>query len=324
MSTEHRSAPSDLPRVGVSSCLLGTEVRFDGGHKRDRFLTDTLADFVEWVPVCPEVESGMRTPRPAMRLVQIDGDTRLLETKSGDDHTTQMNRYAKKRVRALQKLDLCGYVLKKGSPSCGMERVRIYVDDAMPRRDGTGMFAAELMSALPSLPIEEEGRLKDAPLRENFVERLFAYQRLRGLFQSRWTRDQVVKFHTAHKLQLMAHSPQAYREIGRLVADIRGFDRAAFKETYEVSFMDALRRKATPGRNTNVLQHAAGYLKQCLSDDSRAELTQQIEDYRLGLVPLVVPITLIAHHVRHHSIGYLQGQVYLQPHPKELMLRNHV
>jgi uncharacterized protein YbgA (DUF1722 family)/uncharacterized protein YbbK (DUF523 family) len=310
-------------RLGVSSCLLGQEVRFDGGHKRDRFVTDLLGSFVEWVPVCPEVEVGMGTPRPALRLVSDGNDVRMIEIKSERDHTLFMQRYSEKRAGALRNLDLCGYILKKDSPSCGMTRVKVY-GEGMPSRAGRGIYASALMDAYPNLPVEDEGRLNDAKLRENFIERVFAYQRLCGLFRSRWTRGQVVAFHSAHKLQLMAHSTVAYRELGRLVADLKQMPRAAFREQYESGFMAALSHVATRGRNANVLQHAAGHLKTKLDSASRTELAELIHDYRRGLVPLVVPVTLMGHFVRIHEIDYLQGQVFLEPHPKELMLRNHV
>ncbi|HEY5658923.1 MAG TPA: DUF523 and DUF1722 domain-containing protein [Myxococcota bacterium] len=318
------SAQEHPIRLGVSSCLLGQEVRFDGGHKRDRFVTDLLGAFVDWVPVCPEVEVGMSIPRPALRLVR-DGDAvRMVEIKSGHDHTRSMQRYAARRVRELRPLELCGYILKKDSPSCGMARVKVYAEKGAAGRDGTGLYASVLLQAFPNLPVEEEGRLNDPMLRENFIERVFAYRRLRDLFRGRWSKGQVVAFHTAHKLQLMAHSPVAYRELGRLVADLARVPRAEFRRRYAGGFMAGLSRLATRGRNANVLQHAAGFLKTKLDAASRGELAQLIHDYREGLVPLVVPVTLIRHHVRCHEIGYLSGQLYLEPHPKELMLRNHV
>ena len=311
-------------RLGVSSCLVGQEVRFDGGHKRDRLLTDLLDQFVEWVPVCPEVEVGMEIPRPAMRLVAGGDRLRMVEIKSGRDHTRAMEKFSARRVRALRELDLCGYILKKGSPSCGMTRVKVYEEKGMPTRQGQGLYASALAKAYPNLPLEEEGRLNDAKLRENFIERIFAYRRLRQLFRGRWTPRQVIEFHTVHKLQLMAHSTVAYRELGRLVAGLKELPRAVFRETYENGFMQALAKLATHGRNANALQHAAGYLKRDLDSASRGELADLIHDYRNGLVPLVVPISLIGHHVRRHEIEYLIGQVYLEPHPRELMLRNHV
>ena len=311
-------------RLGVSSCLLGNEVRFDGGHKRDRFVTDLLGRFVEWVPVCPEVEVGMDTPRPALRLVGDEDSVRMVEIKSGLDHTKAMKRYSAQRVRALRGLDLCGYILKKDSPSCGMTRVKVYGNKGMATRQGRGLYASVLMEAYPNLPCEDEGRLNDPKLRENFIERVFAYQRLSDLFRSRWTRGQVVAFHTAHKLQLMAHSTVAYRELGRLVAALKQTPRAVFREQYEGGFMRALAHVASRGRNANVLQHAAGHLKERLDSASRSELAELIHNYRNELVPLVVPVTRIGHHVRRHEIDYLSGQVFLEPHPRELMLRNHV
>jgi uncharacterized protein YbgA (DUF1722 family)/uncharacterized protein YbbK (DUF523 family) len=311
-------------RLGVSSCLLGETVRFDGGHKRDRFVTDLLGSFVEWVPVCPEFEVGMGIPRPALRLVREGEQLRLVEIKSGRDHTRSMERYAARRVRALRDLDLCGYVLKKDSPSCGMTRVKVYGEKGMPKREGQGLYASALMEAFPNLPVEDEGRLNDPGLRENFVERVFAYRRLRQLFRGRWTNGRVVAFHTAHKLQLMAHSPDAFRALGRWVASVKQTPRAGFRERYERGFTEALANLASPGRNANVLQHAAGHLKKRLDPASRSELADLIHDYRRRMVPLVVPITLLRHHARRHGIEYLNGQTYLEPHPKELMLRNHV
>jgi uncharacterized protein YbgA (DUF1722 family)/uncharacterized protein YbbK (DUF523 family) len=287
-------------------------------------VTDLLGRFVEWVPVCPEVEVGMDIPRPALRLVGEGDSVRMVEIKSGRDHTRAMERYSARRVRALRGLELCGYILKKDSPSCGMTRVKVYGEKGMPRRDGRGLYASTLMEAYPNLPVEDEGRLNDPKLRENFIERVFAYQRLSQLFRGRWTRGQVVAFHTAHKLQLMAHSTVAYRELGRLVATLKKTPRAVFRKQYESGFMEALSQLATRGRNANVLQHAAGHVKKKLDSASRGELADLIHDYRKGLVPLVVPLTLVGHHVRCQDVDYLKGQVFLEPHPKELMLRNHV
>lgn len=317
--------PGSAPiRVGISSCLLGEEVRWDGGHKHDRFLTGTFGRFVEWVPVCPEVEVGMGTPREPIRLVRDGEDVRLVGSRSGEDHTTSMRRWAERRVRGLAKLDLCGYVLKRDSPSCGMERVRVFSEKGMPTRDGRGVFAQSLLERLPMLPVEEEGRLNDPPLRENFIERIFAYRRLRDLFAGRWSVGRLVAFHTAHKLQIMAHAPAAYRELGRLVAEAKTLPRAELRERYETDFMAALGRKATPGRNRNVLEHMLGYFRDDLDAASRAEIAGLIHDYHTGLIPLVVPLSLVGHYARKLRVDYLTGQTYLEPHPKELMLRNHV
>jgi uncharacterized protein YbgA (DUF1722 family)/uncharacterized protein YbbK (DUF523 family) len=312
-------------RIGISSCLLGDEVRFDGGHKRDAFLTQTLAPFVEWVRVCPEVEVGMGVPRETLRLINVAGDTRMITTRSAIDHTDSMRAYAARRTKELESTDLRGYVLKKDSPSCGMERVKVY-DSAgnAPVRTGVGTYAVVLKARFPALPIEEEGRLQDPVLRENFIERVFAYDRLRALFDARWTLKGLIAFHTAHKMALLAHSTTAYQELGRLVATGKDFARAELRARYEQLFMRTLARPATAARHTNVLQHMAGHLKTLLDDGSKQELARCIDEYRLALVPLIVPLTLLRHHVRVHAVAYLAGQTYLDPHPRELMLRNHV
>jgi uncharacterized protein YbgA (DUF1722 family)/uncharacterized protein YbbK (DUF523 family) len=311
-------------RVGVSSCLLGAEVRFDGGHKHDRFLTDTFGRFVEWVPVCPEVEAGFGTPRESMRLVARDGAIRLLTVKTAVDVTDRLERYAERRVRQLEQDDLSGYVFKKDSPSCGIERVKVYDGPGAPARSGQGLFAAAVRARYPHLPVEDEGRLCDPRLRENFVERVFAYHRLRAFFSAHWTVGGLVRFHTAQKLALMAHQVTAYQRLGRLVAGARALPRRDVEDQYVDAYMRALATLATPGRHANVLHHMAGYVSDHLDASSRAELVAAIDDYRRGLVPLVVPLTLLRHHVRVHGVSYLAGQVYLDPHPKELGLRNHV
>jgi len=312
-------------RIGVSSCLLGQEVRFDGGHKRNDFLTGTLGGFVEFVAVCPEVDIGLGIPRESLRLIRGDNRAvRMVANKSGADLTDTMNTYAVRRAAALEREDLSGYVLKKDSPSCGMERVRTYRGAGMPVRDGRGLFAEALIRRLPNLPVEEEGRLNDPHLRENFIERVFAYHRMRALFTSRWTAGALVAFHTAHKLTLMAHSPRAYAKLGRLVADSKRVERAELRGRYSAEFMAAMKKLATPARHVNVMQHIAGYLRDRCDSDSRRELMEVIEEYRRATVPLVVPLTLIRHWVRRFDIAYLKGQTYLEPHPRELMLRNHV
>ena len=314
-------------RIGVSSCLLGEEVRFDGGHKRSDFLTETLGRFVEFVPVCPEMEIGLGVPRESIRLVRGHDHAdaiRLVGNKTGLDHTDKMHAYAERCTAALGREELSGYVLKKDSPSCGMERVRVYGPSGMATRDGAGLFASALMRRYPSLPVEEEGRLNDPHLRENFVERVFAYRRLRSFFSARWTLGGLVQFHTAHKLVLMAHSPKAYGELGRFVANAKRLAHDQVRDDYQLAFMDALKKVATTARHTNVLHHMLGYLREHLDATARAELVTLIDDYHRGLVPLIVPITLFRHYVREFGIVYLRGQVYLEPHPKELMLRNHV
>jgi len=311
-------------RISVSACLLGEKVRYDGGHKRDGFLVDTFGRYVEWVPVCPEVEMGLGVPRETLRLVRIGADVRLIMAKAGVDHTEEMCAYAEGRVKQLAGEDLCGYILKKDSPSCGMERVRVFDAQGVPSKSGRGLFAEALLRQFPNLPIEEEGRLSDPRIRENFVERVFAYRRLRSLFAEPWKVGDLVRFHTAHKLLLMAHSPKSYEVLARLVAGGKANPRMTLRERYEAEFMGALRVMAPTRRHANVLHHIIGYFPKQLDGDSRRELLSVIEDYRKGLLPLVVPLTLIRHYVRRFNVTYLQGQVYLEPHPKELMLRNHV
>jgi uncharacterized protein YbgA (DUF1722 family)/uncharacterized protein YbbK (DUF523 family) len=325
--SRERDAMSDTLdpiRVGISSCLLGQPVRFDGGHKRDTFLTESFGRFVSWVPVCPEIECGLDAPREAMRLVRVSDEVRLLTAKTRVDLTATMDAYARRRADALASADLCGYVLKKDSPSCGLERVKVYDTNGTPTRAGRGRFAAVLAERFPCLPVEEEGRLSDPRLRENFVERVFAYARLRRLFLGGWTMGKLVRFHTAYKLTLMAHSPQAYKSLGRLVGGARAQPREETERRYTATFMAALTNVTTRARHMNVLQHMAGYVKTRLDRDSKTELFASIVDYRSALVPLIVPLTLLRHFIRVHGVAYLAGQRYLEPHPRELMLLNHV
>ncbi|MBU1700664.1 MAG: DUF523 and DUF1722 domain-containing protein [Candidatus Eisenbacteria bacterium] len=318
------SGPGGEILIGISSCLLGEKVRFDGGHKHDRYITDILGPFVQFLPICPEVDIGLGTPRESLRLVRDGNEIRFLAPKSGLDHTIKMRKYAKEKVKELKKHSLLGYILKKDSPTCGMERVKLYDPNGRPSKNGVGFFAEALLEAFPLLPIEEEGRLRDAPLRENFVERIFAYRRMMTLFEGQWSIGDLVRFHTAEKLLLMAHDPESYRKLGALVAGAKSLPRREVLEGYQTTFMKALEKKATKGRHHNVLQHMAGYFKRTLSTEDKAELRSVFEDYRAGLTPLLVPVTLVRHHVRVQNVTYLQGQTYLEPHPKELMLRNHV
>ena len=311
-------------RLGISRCLLGEEVRFDGGHKRDNFLTEVFGRYVEWVPVCPEVEAGLGTPREAMRLVGDPRHPRLVTIKSGTDHTKAVERVTAHRIQELEELDLSGYVFKKDSPSCGMERVRIYNEHGMPGRNGVGMFARAFIEQFPLIPVKEEGRLCDPALRENFIERVFCYRRWRDLVQSGVTRQALVRFHTIHKYLLLAHHPQLYQALGRLVGQVHQHRPKELAQRYGELFMKALAVKATVRKHVNVLQHILGYFKDRLRAQEKAELLGVIGDYHRGLTPLVVPLTLIKHYVRIIDVSYIHDQVYLNPHPKELMLRNHV
>jgi uncharacterized protein YbgA (DUF1722 family)/uncharacterized protein YbbK (DUF523 family) len=315
----------DAIRIGISACLLGKKVRYDGGHKQDRFLTDTLGQYFSWVSVCPEVEFGLGTPRPTIRLERRGEKIHLIMPSEQRDITKGMQTWSHQRTKALTHDDLCGFVLKNRSPSCGMERVKVHPEKQGPsRKDGRGVFAEALLKQFPNLPIEEEGRLCDPRLRENWITRVFAYHRVTRLWQSRWTIGDLVAFHTAHKYLLLAHSPQTYRDLGRLVAAAKQHPRNKLKAIYERELMEGLKKIATAAKNTNVMQHMAGYFKKQWDSPSRRELLSLITDYREGFVPLIVPLTLIAHYVRIFDVEYLRGQVYLNPHPKELALRNHV
>lgn len=318
-----RQRENEKIRLGVSACLLGAEVRYDGGHKKDSFLTDTLGPFVEWIPVCPEVEIGLGIPRDTLRLAGDEEAPRLVVQKTGEDLTARMRRFALAKTRDLEALGLHGYVLKRASPSCGLFRVRVYRESGMPSGGGRGLYADELVRRFPALPVEEEGRLSDAAIRENFIERVFAAARWRAFLQAEPRPRDLVAFHAAQKFAILAHSPAHYAKLGRLVASAGSRTREKLGE-YGTLFMEALAVRATRARHANVLQHLAGFFKRQLDAPSRAELAELIQEYRGGLVPLVVPLTLVKHYVRNFDLTYLADQVYLSPHPKELMLRNHV
>jgi uncharacterized protein YbgA (DUF1722 family)/uncharacterized protein YbbK (DUF523 family) len=310
-------------RLGISSCLLGRPVRFDGGHKHDRFLTDTLGAWVDYVPVCPEIEAGFGVPRESMRLEGDPAAPRLVTRQTRRDVTGAMLGWAARRVEKLAKEDLDGFIFKSDSPSSGMERVRVYGDKGMPVKTGVGLFARAFMERFPLLPVEEEGRLHDPALRENFIEAIFTLRRWRELPAAGRSSRDLVDFHTRHKLLIMSHSVEHYRRMGRLVADTRALPLPDLFAHYEALLLEALRLPASSRKQVNVLQHMAGYFKDALSADEKRELGEVIERYRAGLVPLVVPLTLIGHYVRTYDQPYLRDQVYLNPHPLELQLRNH-
>lgn len=320
---EEANATAKIP-VGGSSCLLGQEVRFDSGHKHDCYITEVLGVHFEFTAVCPEVETGIGIPRESVHLVHDSDDLRMRGVKSGTDHTDAMRRFAKKRVAGLAASGICGYLLKKGSPSCGMERARTYTAMVMPAPSDRGIFAAELLTAMPELPVEEEGRLLDPVLRENFIERVFAYARVRNFFAARWNTGALVAFHSRDKMLVAAHQPAAEKELGRIVAAAKHVPRAETAESYRCAFLAALSRPAPRKRHVNVLQHMLGHFRERLEPASQASLAAVIEDYRSGLVPLVVPVTLLKHYVGLCGVEYLARQTYLGTRPRELLLRNHV
>jgi len=311
-------------RIGVSACLLGQKVRFDGGHKHNRYLTDTLADYFELVPVCPEAEVGMGTPRETVRLEGDLEHPRMIAPRSAQDWTTRMNTWSRKRSRELVPEGLSGFVFKKGSPSCGVFRVPVMQDSGQPLRKGRGLFAAEFTRAFPLVPVEEEGRLHDPRLRENFIARIFAFHRVTQLFAGRWKRGDVVAFHSREKYLLLTHSPKHYKSLGQLVAAVAQHSPAAFRDQYLQLYMEALGVNATTKRHVNGLQHIAGHLREHVPAAEMQRIHAVIQEFGAGLVPLVVPMTLLRHYIELKQVPYVLDQVYLNPHPKELMLRNHV
>ena len=314
---------SDTIKIGVSSCLLGERVRYDGGHKHNDYITDILGDYFSFVPVCPEVGCGLPIPREAMRLEGDPEAPRLLTRQSRIDLTAQMQTFCASKIKELEGEDLCGFIFKKDSPSSGLFRVKVY-NNGMAVKNGRGLFAAAMAKNFPLLPMEEEGRLNDAPLRENFIERVFSYRRWKDFLANAPTLGKLVEFHTAHKLLMMAHSPDYYRQMGVLVAHGKELAVAELFRRYEELLMQGLARPATTAKNTNVLQHIMGYFKKELAADEKAELLEVISQYHAHLLPLIVPLTLLKHYVRKYDQTYLQGQIYLSPHPAQLMLRNHV
>lgn len=311
--------------LGVSSCLLGNKVRFDGGHQHDRFITDILGPFVRFVPVCPEVECGMSIPREALRLVGDPENPRLVTGHTGRDMTEQMQSWAKKRLDELEKEGLCGFIFKSNSPSSGMERVRVYPEKGgTPSRKGVGLFARELMDRFPGLPVEEDGRLNAADLRENFIERIFVVKRWQEITASGKKRGALVEFHARHKLLILSHSRAHLERMGKMVAAAKEYSPKELFDRYYAELMDALKRRTSPGRHVDVMQHVLGYFREQLNNDERHELLETFENYRHGYLPLIVPITLLNHHVRKYDQPYLAKQYYLHPHPTELALRNHV
>ena len=311
-------------KLGISSCLLGNNVRYDGSSSWDRFLTDTLGRYVQYVAVCPEVECGLGVPRDFMRQVGDVNSPRLVTTRTGKDFTDKMISWAHKRVVELEQENLCGFIFKKNSPSSGMERVKVYSEKGVPVKKGIGIFARIFMEHFPLLPVEEEGRLHDVILRENFIERIFTLKRWREILSRKISRGDLVFFHTQHKLLILSHSTNHYRTMGKLIASIKA---SPFKELYtqyERLLMEALVLKATQKKHANVLLHMMGYFKKQLTSDEKQELLDIIDHYREGSIPLIVPITLINHYVRKYNQPYLKQQNYLNPHPLELQLRNHV
>ena len=293
------------------------------GHRRDRFLMQTFGQYVHYVPVCPEVECGLGVPRETLRLEGDSGAPRLMTRNSRRDITHKMQQWAQKRVKQLERENLCGFIFKSKSPSSGMARIKVYTAQGMPVQKGIGIFARAFMAHFPLIPNEDEGRLHDPKLRETFIEQIFTLKRWREVRQNDPGLDAVVQFHTATKLLLMSHSVTHYRQMGKLVAAGKSIPFEVLLDQYEELLMAALRRKTTVKKHTNVLQHMMGYFKKQLSGDEKQELLEILDQYRSGLIPLIVPVTLINHYVRKYRQSYLEKQIYLHPHPVHLKLRNH-
>jgi uncharacterized protein YbgA (DUF1722 family)/uncharacterized protein YbbK (DUF523 family) len=311
-------------KIGISSCLLGNEVRWNGGHKRDKYLTNILGQFVEYVPVCPEVEAGFGVPRETFRLVGDPDHPRLITFKSKTDHTDRMLAWAQKRLKDLAQEDLCGFIFKSDSPSSGMIRVKVYNEKGMPHKVGVGIFARAFMEHFPLIPVEDDGRLNDPVIRENFILQIFTMKRWRDTLALRRGMGNLIDFHTRHKLLILSHSQKHYRLMGKLVAEGKKIPFKELYDQYQQLLMEALKLKTTLKKNSNVLQHLMGYFKKQLTADEKQELIEIFDQYRNQLVPLIVPITLINHFVRKYDQPYLKQQIYLNPHPMELKLRTYV
>lgn len=322
-SLSQMSDIKDKIPIGISTCLLGEQVRFDGGHKRDRYITEILGQYFEWLSICPEVEIGLGIPRPTLRLERGGEGPRLIQPKTDSDLTEVMERFSQRRAKALQNRVIFGYLLKSKSPSCGMSRVKVYRGyGERPSTNGVGLFAKELMKALPNLPVEDEGRLCDPALRENWVNRVFAYHAFHHEVRVRPSLGKLVKFHTRYKFTILSHCDSTYRALGPLVADGKRHPIGKLIADYESLFMQAIKKKSTVKKNVNVMEHMLGFFKKLLDPLVRREILQSIGDYRQGVVPVIVPITLIKHYATILNVDYLCQQSYLNPHPKELALRS--
>jgi len=310
--------------VGISTCLLGKEVRHDGGHKHSRYCTQVLSKHFEFRSICPELEAGLGVPRPAIHLREYPEGMRIIETKGQADHTNAMQDFIDKVMPTLA--DLRGYILMAKSPSCGMERIKVHNENGqVTRRDGRGMFAEALLKAYPLMPVEEEGRLNDNMIRENFIERVFAYDDwMQNVAGDNLSAKALINFHTRHKFQLLAHSEKIYRQLGPMLADLKSEPLASIAHRYLQLFMEAMSKKVSRGSHMNAMLHLLGFLKGALADEDRKVMVEQMEAYRRGEVPLVVPMTLLRMAQRREPVDYLSAQHYLTPYPDELGLRNNV
>jgi uncharacterized protein YbgA (DUF1722 family)/uncharacterized protein YbbK (DUF523 family) len=311
-------------KIGISSCLLGEKVRYDGGHKLDLYIKETLGQYFEWVSVCPEVEYGLSVPREAMHLIGDPDSPRLVTIHTGVDHTEGMLKWAREKLKKLEKVDICGFIFKSRSPSSGIGGVKVYTPSGMPSRTGAGIFGRAFMRYFAIIPVIDDGRLHDPRLRENFIERVFVYKRCKQILKKSSSIRDLITFHTDHKLLILSHSPRHLISLGKLIASAKKYTKENLSSEYIKILTEGLQLLATVKKNTNVLLHIAGYFKKQLSPEDKRELHEVIEYYHKGYVPLIVPIILIKHYLRKFDEPYLKRQYYLNPHPLELMLRNHV
>jgi len=319
-SQDKKDLPEQPIQIGISSCLLGEKVRFDSGHKHQSYITETLGQYFEFRAFCPEVAIGLGIPRETLRLVMQDGETRCIGNKTPSlDVTRQLSDIAIAQKHWHK--DLCGYILKKDSPSCGMERVRVYKND-MPEKNGTGVYAKVLLNAFPDLPVEEEGRLGDPVLRENFVKRVFVYRHWKDLLLEGLSMHKLTDFHAQYKYVLLSHDQNRSRLLGARLAEAGKEEFSEVLSWYFPELMAILKIRANRRNHVNVLQHLQGFLKNDIDKEDKKELTETVEKYRNGLLPLIVPITLFKHHFRRHPKPFVVRSKYLEPHPSELMLLN--
>lgn len=312
-------------KLGASACLLGSTVRFDGGHKNQKFLTEIMSDFVEWHSFCPEISAGMSVPRETFRLNKgSENQPRFVGNRSGEDKTKEIIEVSQELLNTIEQLNLRGFIVKKDSPSCGLQRVKIYDGNGAPSRTGQGLFTQALQARFPNMPIEDEGRLNDPQIRENFFTRIFCYDRWIHTKNGKLSKAKLFLFHAEHKMLILAHSPSTAQELGRLLATADTIEMEDLLEKYEALFMSSLAVIASPGRHVNVMQHIAGFLKKILSSEDKLELGSLFQDYSAGRVPLMVPITLLAHHLRKTSTPWVKNQIYLSPYPSELGLRSSI
>lgn len=309
--------------IGISSCLLGDKVRFDGGHKRFHFAVDELSNYFEYRQICPEMSIGLSTPRPALRLVKSKQNGVRLKYSNGQegDLTENMERFSAEYLSKVS--NLSGYIVCKNSPSCGLERVRVYDSTGNGnKKSGIGLFTKQLIKIMPWLPIEEDGRLSDPHIRENFIIRVFALHELNELRENSFNRHSLIDFHARYKLLLLAHSQPLYRELGRFVSNNKEWESIdSYFNEYRNKFMNLLQHQATRSNHTNVLMHIQGYFKSHLTSNQRRALSKLILEYRQGIQPLLAPLTLIIHYLSEYPDSYLDSQKYFNPYPKALSLR---